>query len=70
MAAGEVYTPVPPLLLFKGTHHRSEFHGERVFLKSACPQFCKKGSVFGLDICIFLKRGSFFSIFNSLLIRT
>ena len=60
-------SPVPPLLLLKGTHHRSEFHREMVcFFKVGMSAILnKKGSVFGLDIRIFLKKGYIFSIFKS-----
>ena len=69
----DTLVPVPPLQLSKGTHHRSEFHRESVgFLKSACPRFWKKkGSFFGLDICIsFFLKGLFSSILNSPLLKT
>ena len=63
--------PVLPLLLLKGTHHRSEFHGERVcFLEVRMSAILKKRSVFGLDIRIFWKRGSIFSILNRPLLKT
>ena len=58
-------TPVPPLPTLKDTHHRSEFHGERVcFFKVGMSAILKKRVLFGLNIRIFCQRGSIFSILN------
>ena len=42
----------------KGTHHCSNFHGERVIFCEVCmSEILKKGSIFGLYILVFFKKG-------------
>ena len=53
--------PVPPLPLLKGTHHRSEFHGERVcFFKVGMSAILKKRVRFWPRYSHFFEKGVYF----------
>ena len=53
--------PVPPLPTLKDTHHRSEFHGERVcFFKVGMSAILKKRVLFWPKYSHFLPKGVYF----------